>query len=232
MKVFFKAIRQYDYDKVKNYLDKKPELSNCIAKQPPKKDDGQSALQIAFKTDNLEIADLLIERNADINYIDNSEINGWNIPVFHDFIIAITCNLNESNEIYLSYMSMLKNLISKKIDFYICDSSGKNSFNCLIKETDSLYGYQHKRCWDTKQGKYILSKKQKDQNLEKRLKEVYSLFLDEYLKKETIAEGIKNYSTTTHFDKEFKIYTFSMELLNELLIEKQGSGLINFENKK
>ena len=50
MKKLFKAIRNNDLDTVRQLIEKKPELVNCTAKQPPKKDDGQSPLQVALKT--------------------------------------------------------------------------------------------------------------------------------------------------------------------------------------
>lgn len=37
MKKLFKAIRDKDYDSVKKMIEDKPELVNCVAKQPPKK---------------------------------------------------------------------------------------------------------------------------------------------------------------------------------------------------
>ena len=48
MKKLFKAIRNGDFNEVKEIITKKPELVNCVAKQPPKKDDGQSPLQVAL----------------------------------------------------------------------------------------------------------------------------------------------------------------------------------------
>ncbi|WP_164175144.1 ankyrin repeat domain-containing protein, partial [Ruminococcus flavefaciens] len=67
MKKLFKAIRNGDFNEVKEIITKKPELVNCVAKQPPKKDDGQSPLQVALKTGNFEIAKYLIEMGADLN---------------------------------------------------------------------------------------------------------------------------------------------------------------------
>lgn len=40
MKKLFKAIRQGKLDEVAMILDKKPDLISCLAKAPPKKDDG------------------------------------------------------------------------------------------------------------------------------------------------------------------------------------------------
>lgn len=42
MKKLFKAIRQGKLDEVAMILDKKTDLISCLAKAPPKKDDGQS----------------------------------------------------------------------------------------------------------------------------------------------------------------------------------------------
>lgn len=61
MKKLFLAIRHDDLQKVKDIIGKNPELVHCTAKQPPKKDDGQSPLQVALKTANFDIADYLLD---------------------------------------------------------------------------------------------------------------------------------------------------------------------------
>ena len=61
MKKLFTAIRQRDLATVTALLDKKPELIACTAKAPPKKDIGQSPLQVAIKTNNYVIAHLLLD---------------------------------------------------------------------------------------------------------------------------------------------------------------------------
>ena len=70
MKKLFTAIRQKDFEAVKALLDKKPELIACTAKQPPKKDDGQSPLQVALKTGSFDVADYLLDLGADVNFIE------------------------------------------------------------------------------------------------------------------------------------------------------------------
>ncbi len=95
MNKLFTAIRHSDIDTVKELLTKKPELVNCTAKQPPKKDDGQSPLQIALKTGNLEIATYLINQGANLNFMENEETccNTWRCPVIHDAIgCAVMCS--------------------------------------------------------------------------------------------------------------------------------------------
>lgn len=58
MKKLFKMIRQGNLEEIKRILEKKPDLIACTATAPPKKDDGQSPLMVAIKSDNLEAAHL------------------------------------------------------------------------------------------------------------------------------------------------------------------------------
>jgi len=62
MKKLFQAIRKGNLDEVRRLLEQKPPLVNCTAKQPPKKDDGQSPLQVAVKTHQFAIANELLDR--------------------------------------------------------------------------------------------------------------------------------------------------------------------------
>ncbi len=88
MKALFTAIRERNTEKIIELISKKPELVNCIAKQPPKKDDGQSPLQIAFKTKNFWAVKYLLEMGANVNFIENESVNEWKMPVLHDAIMA------------------------------------------------------------------------------------------------------------------------------------------------
>ncbi len=88
MKALFTAIRKRETEKIRDLIEKKPDLVNCIAKQPPKKDDGQSPLQIAFKSKNFWAAKYFLENGADVNFIDATSVNEWKIPVLHDAIMA------------------------------------------------------------------------------------------------------------------------------------------------
>lgn len=93
MKKLFKAIRDKDIELVKKIIDDKPELVNCTAKQPPKKDDGQSPLQVSLKIGAFDIAEYLIDNGADLNFIEaESCCNTWRAPVIHDAINAAVMN--------------------------------------------------------------------------------------------------------------------------------------------
>ncbi len=87
MKKLFTAIRQYDHDTAKALLEKKPELISCVAKQPHKKDDGQSLLQVAIKCNNFTMQHHLLDLGADVNFMEAEECaNMWIAPVVHDAI--------------------------------------------------------------------------------------------------------------------------------------------------
>ncbi|MED4455044.1 ankyrin repeat domain-containing protein [Metabacillus fastidiosus] len=92
MKKLFIAIRRGDLDQVKELIEKKPSLVNCTAKQPPKKDDGQSPLQVAIKSGNFSIAEYLIDFGADLNFIEIDSCNEWKMPVIQDAIMATVMN--------------------------------------------------------------------------------------------------------------------------------------------
>ena len=89
MKKLFKAIRDKNIEMVRELITTSSELVNCIAKQPPKKDDGQSPLQVALKTGAFDIAEFLIDHGADLNFIEEESCcNTWRAPVIHDAINA------------------------------------------------------------------------------------------------------------------------------------------------
>ncbi|MFZ9982134.1 MAG: hypothetical protein ACO3FI_08900 [Cyclobacteriaceae bacterium] len=55
IKIFFKAVSDGDIYTVSELLNNNPEYLTVCNVAPPKKDDGQSGLQVAFKTGNFEI---------------------------------------------------------------------------------------------------------------------------------------------------------------------------------
>lgn len=61
MKKLFVAIRQGKVEEVAAILNKKPDLISCLAKAPPRKDDSQSPLMVAIKSDNLEVGRELLD---------------------------------------------------------------------------------------------------------------------------------------------------------------------------
>ena len=109
MKKLFTVIRQGKLDEVKRIIERKPELVNCVSGPLPKKDHGQSPLQVALKTGKYEIADYLIEHGADINFMEAEDDDpGLRAPVLFDAINATITTLSyrrfEESEIAFGYV--------------------------------------------------------------------------------------------------------------------------------
>ncbi len=105
MKKLFKAIRDKNFELVSLLINSNPELVNCTAKQPPKKDDGQSPLQVALKTGAFDIAEYLIDNGADLNFIEDEYCcNPWRVPVIHDAInAAVMSSRWNTNNQYIGF---------------------------------------------------------------------------------------------------------------------------------
>jgi ankyrin repeat protein len=88
VKALVGAIRNHDNEAARKLLSANSGLVNACASAPPKKDDGQSPLQIAFKCGNFEMAALLMDQGANINFMEESAINEWRTPVLHDALRA------------------------------------------------------------------------------------------------------------------------------------------------
>lgn len=139
----FFAIRESDIEKVRKIIEKKPALVNCIAKQPPKKDDGQSPLQVALKTGNTAIASYLLDMGADVSFIeDESSCNAWRTPVLHDAIncAVMFCRWNTDDK-YMGFrvfstkdradeaLGILKKMLDMGADVNALDSYGNSGLN-------------------------------------------------------------------------------------------------------
>jgi len=143
MKKLFVAIRQGDIDTVKALLEKKPELISCTAKQPPKKDHGQSPLQVAIKSGNFKIAEYLLDCGADVNFMEKESCYEWRMPVLQDAIMAavMSSRWNTNNAIMglrefnskeksSNAFHVLKRMIDIGADVSCFDSYGNS---CLVR---------------------------------------------------------------------------------------------------
>ena len=166
MKKLFTAIRAADLETVKQIIEKRPELVNCTAKQPPKKDDGQSPLQVALKTGNTVIANYLLDKGADVNFMEaDSCCNPWRTPVLHDAIncAVMLCRWN-TNDKYMGFrvfstkeradegLAVLKRMIDMGADVNALDSygnSGLNRFALQAKQILPSFNYvEHREATD------------------------------------------------------------------------------------
>lgn len=126
MQKFFKDIRHNDIDAVRNAIKKKPAVVNEIFDgQKPKKDVGQSPLQVAIKCGHFEIIDLLIENGADIDFMENpadkpddtSASYFMCMSVLHDAIIGAFGALPYGEfERAQKYVRLIESLLEKGAD--------------------------------------------------------------------------------------------------------------------
>lgn len=141
MKKLFTVIRQGKLDEVKSIIEKKPELVNCISGALPKKDHGQSPLQVALKTGNYEIADYLIEHGADINFMEAEDDDpGLRAPVLFDAInstiISLCYKRFDESEIAFGYV---KKLVERGADVNKLASNGFDAINWSVSRAELLF---------------------------------------------------------------------------------------------
>lgn len=140
MKKFFTVIRRGNIEEVKAILKRKPEVISSISTPPPKKDIGQSPLQVAVKIGEFEIAYLLIDYGADVNFMEaEGEGITWRSPILHDAIRTIfgsLCygNLNNSNE----GLKLMRHLLEKGAHINKLDSHGDNAWEIAIDEGQKI----------------------------------------------------------------------------------------------
>ncbi|QZY50880.1 transient-receptor-potential channel family protein [Leucobacter tenebrionis] len=91
MQALFTEIVKGDIQKVRARIEKDPSVLNMVASGSPKKYAGQSPLQVAIRSEQLEIAALLLQRGADPNFIEEYDANSpggsWAAPVLHDAVM-------------------------------------------------------------------------------------------------------------------------------------------------
>ncbi|MBN8652186.1 MAG: hypothetical protein J0L67_12200 [Cytophagales bacterium] len=141
IKTFFKAIRDKDLQKVTELVLSDKEYLNATNFAPPKKDDGQSGLQVAFKTGNFDIAEYLMEQGADINFMETSLINEWKAPVLHDCIRATifsSYTIRKDPSQFDRAFNLLKKMLNKKADPNAVDSYGNNCLNRALLDAKQM----------------------------------------------------------------------------------------------
>lgn len=156
MKKLFVAIRQGDRETVCALLDRKPELIACTAKAPPKKDAGQSPLQVAIKSGNLAIAHLLLDRGADVNFMEAEDCGSdWRMPVVQDAVMAAVMSsrwntvwngsvqVNGSQERADEAFALLERMVGMGADLTRRDSYGCTALERALLDTRQIIPQFH-----------------------------------------------------------------------------------------
>lgn len=140
MKKLFIMIRQGNLNEVKRIIERKPDEVNCVSGSSPKKDHGQSPLQIAFKTGNFEIAGYLINHGADINFMESEdEDTGLRAPVLFDAINAVIMSLcyKDFNASELAFI-YVERLVREGADVNQTASNGWNAIEWTITRAEQI----------------------------------------------------------------------------------------------
>ena len=118
MNKLFKDIRHSDVDAVRAAISKNITVVNEVyTAKAPKKDIGQSPLQVAIKCGEFEIIELLLENGADPDFMENPELvppHSVCMSVLHDAIIGVFSSLCYKQ--YVSsekYVNLIKTLLEK-----------------------------------------------------------------------------------------------------------------------
>ena len=144
MKKLFTVIRQGNLEEVARILDKNPDLISCLAKAPPKKDDGQSPLMVAIKSDNLEVAHLLLDRGADVNFADAINPYGINFsaPIWYHAVgqcfLRAGHTVGPGPERSKGYFLLLRRLLDMGMDPNQKTSYGLTAWQHALEEYDQF----------------------------------------------------------------------------------------------
>ena len=179
MKKLFTMIRQGKLEEVAKILDKNPALIACTATAPPKKDDGQSPLMVAIKSDNLEVAHLLLDRGADVNFRDaptqpgNESAPIWYNAVGQCFMRAGNTVSDQAKERSKGYFLLLRRLLEMGMDpnqKFTTDRLERNAWQVALDDYE-----QHAR--SSYPSYYVEQTKQ----INRQLREMLRAVLDELL---------------------------------------------------
>jgi ankyrin repeat protein len=133
IKAIFQAIRHRSLADTQVLLAAKPELLHAHNFAPPKKDDGQSTLQVAFKIGQFDIARFLIEQGADLHFMEESALNRWRAPVIHDCLRAVLFNtytVQKDLARFEEALALLQSLLNSGVSANSADSFGTT---CLVR---------------------------------------------------------------------------------------------------
>lgn len=121
MNKLFKDIRHSDLEAVRASISKNAAVVNEVyAGKTPKKDIGQSPLQVAIKCGEFEIIELLLENGADPDFMEDPELvpaHSVCMPVLQDAVIGVFSALCYKQYDYSEkYVDLMKTLLERGAD--------------------------------------------------------------------------------------------------------------------
>lgn len=133
MKKLFDAIRKGDEETVKACLDKKPALIACTA-GAPKQYVGQSPLQVAIQECRFDIAGLLLDRGADVNFMEADDCGSdRRNPVVHDAVaVAVLSVRIAGTERMDQAFAVLERMVAMGADLTKPDLGGRTALDVAL----------------------------------------------------------------------------------------------------
>lgn len=163
MQKLFTLLRQGNIEEITRLISDKPELINSVSGPKPKKDHGQSLLQVALKTGHNEIAEYLIDAGIDVNFMEAEDNDpGPRMPAIFDAITAVIDSLcigvfRTSEEVTRKFeesdaaLGLLRKMIQRGADVNGKTSNGLSTVNwslhhaALIMGCPSAYPYSQEK---------------------------------------------------------------------------------------
>lgn len=152
---FFKAIRSGNIEQVAELVQADKSYLTVCNFAPPKKDDGQSGLQVAFKTGHFAIAELLMKQGADVNFQEASVINEWTAPILHDCIRATLFNtytLQPESARFDQAITLLQSMLERGANPQALDSYGNTSLHRALLDAQQMLNHP----WAASKQPYLL----------------------------------------------------------------------------
>lgn len=143
MNKLFKDIRHSDIEAVRAAISKNAAVVNEVYNaKSPKKDIGQSPLQVAMKCGEFEIIDLLLEEGADPDFMEDPALvppHSVCMPVLHDAIIGVFSTLCYKQYSHSEkYMSIIKILLEDGANPNRKTSSGMLPIGTAVNQAEMI----------------------------------------------------------------------------------------------
>ncbi|NOQ71710.1 MAG: hypothetical protein GQ574_06910 [Crocinitomix sp.] len=260
-KEFVNLVKDYknsDIQKLSQYLTDCPELINLKIDKMAKGIDGFSPLMLAIRYLNFEFAKLLINKGANVNYIDESPVRDHHFPVFFDLIEIMRLIVESNNtsverieELFSESLSVWQEMEKNDLDYNLTtpETDIRKPENCLnaairLIGASGKYGNKHhlheeSTYTPTDGNKTILriSHESKNQLKEKMYKSILQKIIDK-----VDFDIIKSVDCSKHrfsslflnsfYEENGFIDSYALETSNELIRNKFNFDLNNYRGKE
>lgn len=249
---FFKLVKDEDLDHSELIADKLidfPALANSTVSGMAKGIDGFSSLMLAIRFYNFDVAKILVQNGANVNFIDTSDVRQNHFPIFFDFIemmrdLIEAKNFDEVNKGFELWDIMDSNGLDYSIKSICNDGVNQpDSFvEAYIRLIGVKYGNKHLVHNETKYDPpnpyvniFIFSKESQDDQKENYYRQMARRIVNRVNMgqlKEIDANRFRWWSSSIlpfYIENGF-VDSFSLSIVNDLTKEKHGFELQNIND--